>query len=104
MLIINGRIYLEDRVIENGYVLTENETIKALGLMENVPAYSGEIVDAKGMNVLPGFIDQHIHGANGADNMDGTEEAVATIARFLPKEGTTSYCATTMTQSVEARR
>ncbi|AYV34291.1 N-acetylglucosamine-6-phosphate deacetylase [Erysipelothrix rhusiopathiae] len=102
MLIINGRIYLEDRVIENGYVLTENETIKALGLMENVPAYSGEIVDAKGMNVLPGFIDQHIHGANGADNMDGTEEAVATIARFLPKEGTTSYCATTMTQSVEA--
>lgn len=51
--------------------------------------------------VLPGFIDEHIHGAGGADAMDGTCEALATIASTVAKEGTTSFLATTMTQSVQ---
>ena len=102
MLITNGKIYLQDRVIDNGYVLIDKETIVDVGSMEFVPHHDGETIDAQGNNVLPGFIDQHIHGAFGADNMDATTEAVSTIARFIPKEGTTSYLATTMTQSVEA--
>jgi N-acetylglucosamine-6-phosphate deacetylase len=44
----------------------------------------------------------HIHGVNNADAMDGTAEALKTMARTLPKEGTTSFLATTMTQSNEA--
>ncbi|WP_078594318.1 N-acetylglucosamine-6-phosphate deacetylase [Evansella clarkii] len=51
--------------------------------------------------ILPGFIDIHIHGANGADTMDGTNEALSTIAQFLPGEGVTSFLATTITSSVE---
>lgn len=35
------------------------------------------------------------------DVMDGTDEALDTIAEALPKEGTTSFLATTITQSVE---
>lgn len=102
MLLINGEIYLENRVIENGYILIEDEKIASLGEMKFVPEYDGKIIDVKGQKVLPGFIDQHIHGANGADAMDGTTDAVHTVASFLPKEGTTSYLATTMTQSKEA--
>ena len=49
--------------------------------------------------VLPGFIDEHIHGAGGADAMDGTAEALGTIAKTVAAEGTTSFLATTMTQS-----
>lgn len=52
--------------------------------------------------VLPGFIDPHIHGAGGADAMDGTQEALATISRTLAAEGTTAFLATTMTESREA--
>lgn len=100
MLIINGKLYLEETVIENGYIHIKDEKIISVGDMKFVPE-DDHIIDAKGQNVLPGFIDQHSHGANGADNMDATEEAVSTIAKFLPKEGTTSYLATTMTQSVE---
>ncbi len=51
--------------------------------------------------VLPGFVDQHVHGAGGADGMDGSVEALATIAKTLAKEGTTSFLVTTMTQSKE---
>lgn len=102
MLIKNGKVYLKDRVIDNGYVLIKDDKIIDLGTMDFVPEYDGKVIDAMGRNVLPGFIDQHIHGANGADHMDATEEAVATIARFIPQEGTTSFLSTTMTQSVEA--
>lgn len=47
--------------------------------------------------VVPGFIDQHIHGASGYDLMDNSEEAVIEISKNLIKEGTTSFLATTMT-------
>ncbi len=49
--------------------------------------------------VLPGFIDQHVHGAGGSDGMDGTIEDISIIASTLAKEGTTSFLVTTMTQS-----
>ncbi len=51
--------------------------------------------------VLPGFIDQHIHGAGGSDGMDATIEDIATIAKTVAAEGTTSFLVTTMTQSKE---
>ena len=49
--------------------------------------------------VVPGFIDEHIHGASGADGMDGTVSDISTIANTLVKEGTTAFLVTTMTQS-----
>ncbi|MBQ8394842.1 MAG: amidohydrolase family protein, partial [Clostridia bacterium] len=51
--------------------------------------------------VLPGFIDEHIHGAGGSDGMDGTVEDIAIIAKTIAAEGTTSFLVTTMTQSPE---
>ncbi len=51
--------------------------------------------------VLPGFVDQHIHGAGGSDGMDGTMEDLITISKTVAEEGTTSYLVTTMTQSPE---
>ena len=60
-----------------------------------------EILLPKGAIVLPGFIDQHIHGAGGSDGMDGTVEDIATIAITVAKEGTTTFLVTTMTQSKE---
>ena len=55
----------------------------------------------KGWIIVPGFIDVHIHGAAGFDVMDGTSEALNGLAHALPREGTTSFLATTMTQTVE---
>ena len=51
--------------------------------------------------VLPGFVDQHIHGAGGSDGMDGTIKDVSIIANTIATEGTTSFLVTTMTQSPE---
>ncbi|MBQ4268562.1 MAG: N-acetylglucosamine-6-phosphate deacetylase [Clostridia bacterium] len=51
--------------------------------------------------VIPGFVDEHIHGAGGSDAMDGTVNDLKIIAETVAAEGTTSFLATTMTQSKE---
>lgn len=61
------------------------------------PNAVGEAVDGTGYYALPGFIDIHIHGGMGADAMDGSAEALQTVARFLVQHGVTSFCPTTMT-------
>ena len=50
-----------------------------------------------GLLAVPGFVDLHVHGAGGADFMDGTVEAVRTAARTHARFGTTSLLATTLT-------
>lgn len=96
----NAKVFTEDKVILNGFMLLEDGKIETIDtneitqLPENVT-----IIDGANLNAIPGFIDGHIHGANGADVMDATEEALDTMAAVLPYEGTTSFLATTITQS-----
>ena len=52
--------------------------------------------------VCPGFIDEHIHGANGSDVMDGKISSLQNIASALVQEGVTAFLATTMTESQES--
>lgn len=54
-----------------------------------------------GAIVLPGFIDLHVHGGDGADFMDG-EAATDTVARLHARHGTTSLLATTVTAPRDA--
>ena len=100
MLIKNCNIIYLNK-IENGSILIENGKIKEI----NPITYCDEnILDADGLYVSPGFIDVHIHGAGGYDTMDGTTEAINTIAKTIVKHGTTAFAPTTMTVSVEAIR
>ena len=76
-----------------------DETVREIGA---APADAETVALPEGAVVLPGFIDPHIHGAGGADAMDGTAAALATISETVAREGTTSFLATTMTESGEA--
>lgn len=60
-----------------------------------------EQLDGSGKFLLPGFIDMHIHGSAQMDTMDASDEGLHTMAQSLLKEGTTSFLATTMTQSYD---
>lgn len=51
--------------------------------------------------ILPGFIDVHVHGGDGSDFMDGSQEAVARVASFHATQGTTALAATTLSASRE---
>ncbi|WP_026574371.1 N-acetylglucosamine-6-phosphate deacetylase [Bacillus sp. UNC438CL73TsuS30] len=94
------QIYTEDKMIQNGYIKIKDQKIVELGLtdeLKNVEEY--EMIEISSQyKAIPGFIDVHIHGVNGADVMDATPEALENMTATLPKEGTTSFLATTMTQ------
>ncbi|GIO23422.1 N-acetylglucosamine-6-phosphate deacetylase [Oceanobacillus sp. J11TS1] len=105
LLIKNVReAYLHQEVVENASIVVENGEITHILKEEELANFSfdGEVIDAKNeFRLLPGFIDAHIHGGYGVDVMDATPEALQTLADNLPSEGTTSYLATTITQSDE---
>lgn len=96
-VIANGRIYTENETIEQGYILVEDGKIIQITEGE----YQGDLttIDVKGQHVLPGFIDIHMHGGYGEDAMDASFEGLKHLSESLLSEGTTSFLATTMTQS-----
>lgn len=93
----NVKVYIKNVGVVTTNIGIENGKIAYIGdNAENIePLFETDGV------VLPGFIDEHIHGAGGADAMDGTVEALQTISEFVAREGTTGFLATTMTQSPE---
>ncbi|TGA99753.1 N-acetylglucosamine-6-phosphate deacetylase [Sporolactobacillus shoreae] len=94
-------IYSDHEWINNGSLAFENGKIVTVG--QALDQSSNEMIHfPEKYKCIPGMIDMHIHGANGADTMDATPEALSTIASALPKEATTSFLATTITQSEEA--
>ncbi|CDQ21062.1 N-acetylglucosamine 6-phosphate deacetylase [Halobacillus karajensis] len=102
LMITNVSIVTEKETIPNGTVYIKDGTIEKIS-KEKDRTHATHVIDGKGENLtlVPGFIDVHIHGANGHDVMDATPEALDGLATQLPKEGTTSFLATTMTQSKE---
>ncbi|WP_256988793.1 N-acetylglucosamine-6-phosphate deacetylase [Bacillus sp. EB106-08-02-XG196] len=101
LLMVHGKAVLENEVAESIYIYMEHGKIKEIGPIETLPSHLKDVEKieiSKKQHVVPGFIDVHIHGAAGADTMDATIEALETMAKALPAEGTTSFLATTITQ------
>ncbi len=104
IILTNGTIFAESEEITDGYIRIAEGKIAEFG-----PA--SRLQDTKGCNVItlpqgswiiPGMIDVHIHGVDGADTMDATTQALDKMAAALPREGTTCFLATTITQSKES--
>ncbi|MBE7029226.1 MAG: N-acetylglucosamine-6-phosphate deacetylase, partial [Ruminococcaceae bacterium] len=93
--IINGKIILKDRVLEN-HALLYSDVIEGIIPVDNIPC-GVDIIDANGGYVSPGFIDIHIHGYLGKDVCDGEEESIRTISNGIIANGVTGYLPTTMT-------
>ncbi len=93
----NVKAYLYGKGIVTTDIGIENGKIAYIG---NGESEIEEICKISGV-LLPGFIDEHIHGAGGSDTMDADEKALETISEYLAREGTTGFLATTMTQSEE---
>ena len=62
MRIQNGILMtIENGRFENGYVDFENGVITAFGDLAQAVPYAGEVYDAQGGYILPGFMDAHTH-------------------------------------------
>ena len=90
----NVKAYIEGKGVITTDIAVENGLIsrtKKSKITKTFPYAEGQIV-------VPGFIDKHIHGANGSDTMDAKIENLSVTANAIIKEGTTAFLATTMTQ------
>jgi N-acetylglucosamine-6-phosphate deacetylase len=54
-------------------------------------------VDLDGAYVIPGLVDIHNHGNSGCDFSDGDADGLCTMARYLAKNGVTSFAPASMT-------
>jgi N-acetylglucosamine-6-phosphate deacetylase len=93
--ILNGTVYTPSEKIESGAVLVSEDKIRFVGRADEakVPK-DAEIFDAAGMSIVPGFVDVHMHGVMGYDNMG---MGLAEVIPALPAYGVTSFMATTLT-------
>ena len=80
MLIINGTVHtMEGLTIPGGYVEIRGNKIAGFGPMEECPKqWEGEVFDAQGGHIQPGFVDAHCHlgmfgDAVGVEGDDGNE-------------------------------
>lgn len=103
-IINNLMVHSEKETYKNGYIKVVDGKIAEVGPASQYKQDDDAkvITLSPDYQVIPGAIDIHIHGASNSDAMDATHDALSTMAKTLPKEGTTSFLATTMTQSTQA--
>jgi N-acetylglucosamine-6-phosphate deacetylase len=91
-----GRAWVRGAIEDETLITIAGSTIESVVQTRDVPR------DAERTSALivPGFIDLHIHGGDGADFMDADERANARILAFHARNGTTAMMATTLSGSV----
>lgn len=99
--IYNGLFVLPDTVVTGEVLLYDHDIWQLVPRKQFRAGMCSELIDAGGGFVMPGFINEHIHGCVGVDTMDGTVAAIEAMQDALPKTGVTSFLPTTMTMSRE---
>ncbi len=102
----NGVVYINEKFEDNKVVIFDEtiiDIIDANNFNEEVKKKYNivEEVDLKKNYLLPGFIDQHIHGFNGFDVMDCKAESLQGMKDCLVANGVTTFLPTTVTASVD---
>jgi len=92
--IINAKIFSEEKIIDNGYIIVSNGIIEEISTGECLVEVDNKI-DAKGKIIIPGFIDVKVNGAGGFLVMERNENQIERISKALALNGTTSYLAAT---------
>ena len=97
--IINAKILTPQGWLKDGSVLMRDNKILEVTNCD-LAVIGAELIDAKGMYVVPGGVEIHCHGGGGGDFMEGTEEAFRTAINAHMKHGTTSIFPTLSSSTV----
>lgn len=92
----NGWIFAGGRFVRGGFSV---ENGRFAHVLEDVP---GPAEDLDGALVIPGLVDIHVHGCAGADFSDGDYAGLVRMARYLARQGVTSFAPASMTLPYDA--
>jgi N-acetylglucosamine-6-phosphate deacetylase len=94
MIFTNARIIFPDAIRGDVDVVVRDGKIVEI----RAPAsHADQTIDLHGNFLAPGFVDVHVHGANGHDSMEANAEAFRAICDYHARGGTTSILLTTAT-------
>ena len=96
MIVLSGAdVILPDRMLSPGTVVVDRDRIVEVDRGTRPADGTAPHLDLSGHLIAPGFIDVHVHGVEGTDTLD-SEDAVAIIARRMPRFGVTAFCPTSI--------
>jgi N-acetylglucosamine-6-phosphate deacetylase len=90
-----GRAFVGGTIRDDVLVTLDGGAIADLAQTTDVPA-AAERTDGL---IVPGFVDCHVHGGDGADFMDADDAGISRILSFHARHGTTALAATTLSAS-----
>ena len=96
MIALSGAdLVLPDRVVRGGSIVIDQGRIAAIEPRAIDAGAGRTVIDLSNHTIVPGFVDVHVHGVEGIDVLDGAD-AVADVAKRLPKYGVTAFCPTSV--------
>ncbi len=108
LLISGATVVAAEELWSPGWLVVAGRRIQALGPGEAPGGLRAEVtglgtvVDGRGCVLLPGFIDVHVHGGDGADAMDADPDGLRRMARFHARHGVTALLPTTWSAPLAA--
>lgn len=97
--LINARILTPQGWLKDGSVLIRDNKILEVTNCD-LAVIGAQLIDVKGMYVLPGGVEIHAHGGGGRDFMECTEDAFRTAVNTHMRYGTTSIFPTLSSSTV----
>ena len=97
--LINARILTPQGWLKDGSVLIRDGKILEVTNCD-LAVIGAQLIDVKGMYVLPGGVEIHAHGGGGRDFMECTEDAFRGAVQTHMKYGTTSIFPTLSSSTV----
>ncbi len=98
--IVGGKVFTPSGMKKDANLVIKDGKIGQIG-SDPAEIEGALTVDARGMNVVPGGIDLHIHGGGGRDYMEGTPEAFRVAVESHLRHGTTAIYPTLSSSSVQ---
>lgn len=92
---LHGRAFVDGALRDDILVTIDAQVIVDVAQTTHVPAAAERVPGI----LVPGFIDVHVHGGDGADFMDAHEDSTERILGFHASHGTTAVAATTLSAS-----
>ncbi|HEX8171824.1 MAG TPA: N-acetylglucosamine-6-phosphate deacetylase [Thermoanaerobaculia bacterium] len=92
---LHGRAWVDGTLRDDVLVTIDDGILVDVAQVAHAPADAERV----GGILVPGFIDVHVHGGDGADFMDAHEEGIERILTFHARNGTTALAATTLSSS-----
>ena len=89
----NGLIFVDGHFVSGGFSVENGRFARVL---ENARA-DESCINLDSALIIPGLVDIHTHGNSGADFSDGDLAGTEKMARFLAKNGVTSFAPASMT-------